>query len=729
MKASSTAGSLMNRSELKTIGAAVAAGTSFVLLLLMRKDVYSIFDVKSYLILHIIIKFFSFAMCFSIVFLGAIFFIHTLSRQRLHAAALFLVVGMMELCEALTSWGGLSVPFGDSVEVSLYSLVSASGQLVMALGITFIFVRKDKVLGASVRLLLFPAALACGVTLCLIAWQAPRWFPLVFDGEGYVLARSALQLAAILILLLAIFLIMYRNRTEKPQALLLIVQGLLFFVFANLQFMLSSVDWDSDMLAGQLYNLIGYYFLLRGVYYVTIEEPHRRQQLAEERINFLAYHDELTGLSNRRLFKERLEEELVRASSSGKKMAVILLDIDRFKTINDTLGHSFGDQILTAVAGRLQSIVPYPNCVFRMGGDEFTIILPYLRVPEEAVKTAEAIMRLFHSPIAIGEAEYHITISLGIAFYPNDGDSVEQLVKNADVAMYSAKAQRNDFKLFTPEMNERAGDRLALENDLRRALEQGQFKLNYQPLVELETGRVVGVEALVRWHHPQRGMIPPGDFIPLSEETGFILPLGEWVLREACRQNKQWQDEGLPPMIMSVNLSMRQFKQYKLVERVAGILQETGLAARYLELEITESMTTEVEYAVETLTRLKALGVRISVDDFGTGYSSLIYLKRLPIDKLKIDRSFVSDVLHDSNDAAIVSTIAAMAKHLKLRITAEGVEDVHQLEFLRRQQCEEAQGYYFGKPMQPTDFSSWLQEHKRLRNTGLIEAQPKARKG
>lgn len=712
MSSSSQSIRMMSRSELKTVGAAAAAGASFLLLLLLRRDVYTVFDAESYLMMHIIIKFFSFAMCFSIVFLGAIFFVHTLSRQRLYSAALFLVVGMMELCEALTTWGGLSIPFGEQGEISLYSLVSASGQLVMALGILLIFTREDKQQMAPVRLLLFSSALAGGIALCVLASQAPRMFPLVFGGEGYIMMRETCQLITIVLLILTIFMIMYRNRADKPQALLLIVQGLLFFLFASLQFMISSADGDTDMLAGQLYNLLGYYYLLRGIYYVTLEEPHRRHRQAEERINFLAYHDELTGLSNRRLFQERLGEELVRARSSGKKMAVILLDIDRFKTINDTLGHSFGDQILSAVAGRLQRIVPYPNCVFRMGGDEFTIILPYLRLPEEAIQTAEALMRLFHSPIAIGEAEYHITISLGISLYPDDGDSVEQLVKNADVAMYSAKAQRNDFKRFTPQMNERAGERLALENDLRRALEHTQFKMNYQPLVELETGRVVGVEALVRWQHPQRGMIPPGDFIPLSEETGFILPLGEWVLREACRQNKQWQDEGLPKMMMSVNLSMRQFKQYKLVERVAAILRETGLEARYLELEITESMTTEVDYAVETLTRLKALGVRISVDDFGTGYSSLIYLKRLPIDKLKIDRSFVSDVMHDSNDAAIVSTIAAMAKHLKLRITAEGVEDAAQLEFLRRQQCEEAQGYFFGRPMPPTDFATWLQQHK-----------------
>lgn len=712
MSSSSQSIRMMSRSELKTVGAAAAAGASFLLLLLLRRDVYTVFDAESYLMMHIIIKFFSFAMCFSIVFLGAIFFVHTLSRQRLYSAALFLVVGMMELCEALTTWGGLSIPFGEQGEISLYSLVSASGQLVMALGILLIFTREDKQQMAPVRLLLFSSALAGGIALCVLASQAPRMFPLVFGGEGYIMMLETCQLITIVLLILTIFMIMYRNRADKPQALLLIVQGLLFFLFASLQFMISSADGDTDMLAGQLYNLLGYYYLLRGIYYVTLEEPHRRHRQAEERINFLAYHDELTGLSNRRLFQERLGEELVRARSSGKKMAVILLDIDRFKTINDTLGHSFGDQILSAVAGRLQRIVPYPNCVFRMGGDEFTIILPYLRLPEEAIQTAEALMRLFHSPIAIGEAEYHITISLGISLYPDDGDSVEQLVKNADVAMYSAKAQRNDFKRFTPQMNERAGERLALENDLRRALEHTQFKMNYQPLVELETGRVVGVEALVRWQHPQRGMIPPGDFIPLSEETGFILPLGEWVLREACRQNKQWQDEGLPKMMMSVNLSMRQFKQYKLVERVAAILRETGLEARYLELEITESMTTEVDYAVETLTRLKALGVRISVDDFGTGYSSLIYLKRLPIDKLKIDRSFVSDVMHDSNDAAIVSTIAAMAKHLKLRITAEGVEDAAQLEFLRRQQCEEAQGYFFGRPMPPTDFAAWLQQHK-----------------
>ncbi|MBJ6363907.1 putative bifunctional diguanylate cyclase/phosphodiesterase [Paenibacillus sp. GCM10012307] len=705
----------IKRAELKTIGVAIAAGLSFAIMLLLRDSIYAVFEFQDYLPFQTIIKFFSFAMCFSIVFLGAVFFVQTLTRQRLLSAALFIVIGLLELADMLSLWG-MSFLYRDAGNTYNYGVISSVGQLVMALGIFIIFTRDDRQVRASARGVPFTLALVGGALLCASVRFVMHEFPEFMESNAYDMIHNAMRMLTLGLLTMSIIMVMYRHREARPQALLLIIQSLIFLFFANIALMISRTAWDTDMIVGYLYNLVGYYYLLRGIYYVTIEEPHRQQKQAEERINFLAYHDELTGLSNRRLLRERLDSELTRARSSGKKMAVILLDIDRFKTINDTLGHSVGDEILVAVAGRLQSIVPYPECVFRMGGDEFTIILPYLRTTEEATATAEAVMRLFHSPIMLQDAEYHITISLGISFYPDNGDSVDVLVKNADVAMYSAKAQRNDFKLFAPQMNERAGERLRLENDLRKALEQRQFVLMYQPLVELETGRVVGVEALVRWNYPERGMIPPGEFIPLSEETGFILPLGEWVLSEACRQNRQWQDEGIPPIIVSVNLSMRQFKQYQLVERVRAILMETGLEAKYLELEITESLTTEVDYAVETLNKLKALGVRISVDDFGTGYSSLVYLKKLPIDKLKIDRSFVSDILHDNNDAAIVSTIAAMAKHLKLRITAEGVETMDQLEFLKEQHCEEAQGFYFSEPIPALEFAEWIQTQGSQKN-------------
>ena len=365
--------------------------------------------------------------------------------------------------------------------------------------------------------------------------------------------------------------------------------------------------------------------------------------------------------------------------------------------------------MLQAVSDRLRDAVGKPDRLFRMGGDEFVVLLPEIASTDQATaqKHAESLMGLFDAPFVLGEAEYHVTISLGISFYPQDGESVDVLLKNADTAMYSAKAHRNEFSSYTPEMNMKAHDRLRLESDLRRALEQEQFMLTYQPLVNLQSGKVVGVEALVRWHHPQRGLLPPGEFIPLTEENGLILPLGEWVLRAACKQNKAWQDAGLPPMMMSVNLSMRQFRQHQLAERIRTILEQIGMEPRYLELEITESMTSDVEFATETLASLKKLGVQISIDDFGTGYSSLVYLKKFPIDKLKIDRSFVSELSENGSDAAIVTTITSMAKHLKIKVTAEGVENDDQIRFLRERNCEEAQGFYFTKPIPANLFEHW----------------------
>ena len=533
--------------------------------------------------------------------------------------------------------------------------------------------------------------------------------PHLLTGLPLHYIRSAIELIIVLAYMATIGTIMYRNRNEQPKALLTIVQSLVFFLFANLQFILGENAHDTDMLLGHIYKLAGYYFLMKGIYLVTIEEPFKEQKRAESQINFLAFHDELTGLANRRLLTERLQIEMQLAKQQSNQLAIFLLDIDRFKTINDALGHSFGDQMLQAVSDRLRDAVGKPDRLFRMGGDEFVVLLPEIASTDQATaqKHAESLMGLFDAPFVLGEAEYHVTISLGISFYPQDGESVDVLLKNADTAMYSAKAHRNEFSSYTPEMNMKAHDRLRLESDLRRALEQEQFMLTYQPLVNLQSGKVVGVEALVRWHHPQRGLLPPGEFIPLTEENGLILPLGEWVLRAACKQNKAWQDAGLPPMMMSVNLSMRQFRQHQLAERIRTILEQIGMEPRYLELEITESMTSDVEFATETLASLKKLGVQISIDDFGTGYSSLVYLKKFPIDKLKIDRSFVSELSENGSDAAIVTTITSMAKHLKIKVTAEGVENDDQIRFLRERNCEEAQGFYFTKPIPANLFEHW----------------------
>ncbi|MEW9702003.1 EAL domain-containing protein [Paenibacillus sp. SI8] len=424
----------------------------------------------------------------------------------------------------------------------------------------------------------------------------------------------------------------------------------------------------------------------------------------QKQINYLAYHDDLTGLTNRRYFAQHVENLLKRNAQDSSIFAIMFLDLDSFKKINDTLGHNNGDALLKLVADRLRICCYAPNhLVSRMGGDEFTILLQEITDHIDAIHVAEEIIKAFEKPFAVDGYEFYITASIGIAFYPHDGTSAETLMKNADIALYRAKDEgKNNYAIFKPTQNGGGLERLTLENSIRKALQLNEFVLYYQPQIDIQTGVIIGTEALVRWQHPTLGLISPGKFIPIAEETGLIVPLGEWVLRTACRQNQIWREQGYVPLKVSVNLSTRQFARQNLVDTVKKILQETQLDPQYLELEITESMTMNVDIAIEVLGKLKELGIRICIDDFGTGYSNLYYLKLFSIDRLKIDQSFVRDIMTDTNDADIVATIIAMAHKLGIDVIAEGVETKDQLDFLSSQNCHEVQGFYYHRPL-PTE--------------------------
>ncbi|WP_338044213.1 EAL domain-containing protein [Paenibacillus oryzisoli] len=421
----------------------------------------------------------------------------------------------------------------------------------------------------------------------------------------------------------------------------------------------------------------------------------------QKQINYLAYHDDLTGLPNRRFFTRHIDELLKHGVKEKSIFAVMFLDLDSFKKINDTLGHNNGDALLKLVAERLKTCCNAPNqLVSRMGGDEFTILMQEMTDHTEAIHVAEVIIKAFEKPFAVDGYEFYITASIGIAFYPQDGQNGEMLMKNADIALYRMKEDgKNNYTIFEPSPNNSGIERLTLENSIRKALRLEEFVLYYQPQIDTLTGKIIGTEALVRWNHPTLGLVPPAKFIPIAEETGLIVPLGEWVLRTACIQNQIWKEKGYAPMSVSVNLSSRQFSKQNLVKTITEILHETHIDPQYLELEITESMTMNVEVAIEVLGKLKELGIQICIDDFGTGYSNLYYLKLFSIDRLKIDQSFVRDIMTDSNDADIVATIIAMAHNLGIDVIAEGVETKEQLDFLRSQNCHEVQGFYYHRPL------------------------------
>jgi diguanylate cyclase (GGDEF)-like protein/PAS domain S-box-containing protein len=431
---------------------------------------------------------------------------------------------------------------------------------------------------------------------------------------------------------------------------------------------------------------------------------------AEEQVKHLAFHDPLTNLANRLLFNDRLTLAVAQAHRHNQKLAVLFLDLDRFQVINDSLGHTVGDELLRRVAERIHGLVREGDTVARLGGDEFSLLVPGITSEEDAAKIAHKICSAIRTPFSIDGRELFVTTSLGVSVYPADGHDAETLVRNADSAMYRAKEQGGDTcQLYTPAMNARAVERLALESRLRQALANNELELHFQPFIDLRTAELVGAEALLRWRHPDLGLVSPREFIPLAELSGLIVPIGEWVLRKACEEARKWHENGFGDMTVSVNLSSRQFQQADLMRQVRTALEESGLDPGSLDLEITESNAMQnAEHSIHTLWGLKKHGVRISMDDFGTGYSSLNYLKRFPIDRIKLDQSFVRDLPVDKDDAAIAMAVIAMGRSLELTVIAEGVETEEQLEFLRTHQCDQLQGFLLSTPLPAEAFQEFL---------------------
>jgi diguanylate cyclase (GGDEF)-like protein len=441
----------------------------------------------------------------------------------------------------------------------------------------------------------------------------------------------------------------------------------------------------------------------------------QQRKREDDRVRHIAFHDDLTSLPNRLMLTRRLDQALSRHRRAATKLAILYLNLDRFKVINDSLGHEVGDVLLRQVADRLRAQMREGDTLSRVGGDEFVVLIENYENSIDISACAQRLVEQLGLPYVLGNKDCHVTPSIGISIFPSDGSDSQALLKAADVAMYRAKETgRNNYQYYLPSMNVHTLERLELESDLRRALERGEFLLHYQPKVEIRSGLITGVEALLRWKHPLRGLVPPLDFIPLAEETGLIVPIGEWVLATACAQNQAWQGRALPRLSIAVNLSARQFADSALLAKLTRIIHTSGLDPALLELEITESVVMSYgESAVGVLDKLKSIGVQIAIDDFGTGYSSLAYLKRFPIDTLKIDRSFIRDIPGNSGDMKITRAIIAMAHGLRLKVVAEGVETADQLQFLQSQSCDAVQGYFLYPPLEEDEVAEVL-EFNRL---------------
>ncbi|HYE36752.1 putative bifunctional diguanylate cyclase/phosphodiesterase [Methylocaldum sp.] len=621
---------------------------------------------------------------------------------------------------------------------------------------------------AGLRRLMLAGSLAF---TSLIAWfglfREDLWPRTFLPGQGLTpFEVKAEYTLAFIYLIIALILLC---RLRRPQPIVLVYLMGASAVTALSELCLSRYRAVNDLcnLVGHVYKAVAYFLVYRGVFVDGVREPYLRLQISREALRksearfqdllkfepdgilltdsagnivmanakavardiaeqkqyeamlkFQATHDSLTALPNRSLFRNRLERAMLRAQRAGGLVAVLLVDLDDFKNVNDTLGHNIGDELVKLIGARLKAALREGDTVARLGGDEFAVLLPHIADPLFAGRKAQALLDAIAQPCRIENHYIFISASIGITLYPNDGDDVHGLLRNADMSMYKAKEEEEErckFQFYTAEMDARLQERLEIVNDLRKALDQGEFTLHYQPRVSLVTGRICGVEALIRWRHPEKGSIAPGKFIPIAEETGLIVPIGNWVFRTACAQAKAWRDKGLSFNRMAVNLSARQFAQPDLVEVVAAIVDQTGLSPQTLELEITESMLMrDRSMAIEVLRRLKQLGVYLAVDDFGTGYSSLSYLKQFPLDYLKIDQSFVRDLIEDPDDARIVEAIIVLAHSLNLGVIAEGTETPEQIAFLRARRCDEMQGYYFSKPAPADEVEAMLATGKSL---------------
>ena len=680
----------------------------FLLTLIFNRNFYGVFGEDNYVTIHLVIEILIIVVSFSIAIQAWLIVPYTQREKRMYIGALFLALGLLETFHTISYKG---MPFfienSSAYSATWFYIISS---LTLSCGLLLIYILKFKSIFPAQRKIIYGSAIIYVVIWVAVIYYPRHLFPdLVIEGIGTTPLKNGLQYFSIFMQLLLIGYLWFSKKISTIEKSMIII-GSIYLILANLMFTTYKNVYDIRNLIGHLFSLVSYQYFLKALYYSSVKEPYEmlveaQQQLehSQKSLHHTAYHDELTGLPNSRFLEEHLSKELAKRNS---KTAVMMLQIDRLKFINESLGSSITDTILQEVSVRLRGLLPSKIFISRLSGGEFIIILHELGNIDEVVAVSKQIHECMQEEFQVQHFNLKVKLNIGISISPEHGDNMEILIKHAQIAKGRAQNEIERYLIYQPDMEQYLEERLILEQDLHRALENKELFLEYQPQVNVKTGHIDSVEALLRWRHPEKGIISPVTFIPIAEETGLIVPIGEWVLETACTQAKKWQEEGLGNIGVAVNLSIRQFYQHNLVQMVEQKLQKTKLSPELLELEITESMTMETSYTIKTLHALKQLGLKIAIDDFGTGYSSLSYLKDFPIDCLKIDRAFVKNIPANDQDTVMISMIISLAKLLKLKIIAEGVEDINQFAFLAELECDYIQGYLCGKPLRPEILST-----------------------
>ncbi|WP_240376962.1 putative bifunctional diguanylate cyclase/phosphodiesterase [Bacillus piscicola] len=677
----------------------------------LNESLYGSIGEENFPTAHLLISFFIVIVSASIALQAWMVFPYSLSNLRIGLGALFFAVSLLEIGHAV-SYEGMPFFFTESsaYQATWFYIIS---RLLLAFGLLFIVLTKERKVPLRRRWSLYGTALLGAVVSIIVLYVTDPLLPnLVIEGQGTTALKNNLQITALAVQLVVAAVIFFKRKTGNPFYAMILLASL-YLICGDVMYMSYSSVHGLRNFTGHIYQVVSVFFLMRALYYTAVQEPFQMLRQTEEKqqkgkaiIEYMAYYDELTALPNKRYFKEQVQEAI--ECGENDRMAVLLLDIDRFKNINESLGYPFGDKLLAALTTRLRQALAPEIVLARFNGDEFALLIAPVTTEEEVKATCLHIKEQIEAPLQVQHLQLKVTVNIGTSLYPEHGQDEEELLKNASVAMFKAQEQKSGYLFYDASMAEELEDRLLLENDLYLALPRDELFLLYQPQVRTDTMDIIAFEALLRWEHPERGLVSPGEFIPIAEQNGLIIPIGEWVLDTACGQLKKWHDDGFPHLRMSVNLSTRQIYQDDFLDMVADVLRKHDLAASSLVLEITESMLmTNMEHSLVILQELKKIGVQIAVDDFGTGYSSLSYLKHLPFDCLKIDQTFIRDFVTDQETAALVSMIISIAQHLQMDVIAEGVEDITHFQFLQDMNCWHVQGYLFSKPLPPekwTDF-------------------------